>query len=142
MSILNPVPVIPTLGIEGWESNPSAQVAKLWEYYQAADYSQSNSFLGGISSLQYTLQKTRDPRELKNLITTDINNLYGSYFDQVQPMVEVKDMNDGRIVVNVDLAVTRGEDEYTLTRSIVGTTAGIIAYETKLTEKYQYERTF
>lgn len=137
-----PTPVIPTLSTEGWETNPSVQIAKLWEYYQAADYSQSNTFLGSISSLQYTLQKTRNPRDLKNLIETDIRSLYGSYFDTVEPVVDLQDHTDGRILIHVDLIVTRGDEEYTLTRSIMGTSSGIIGYETKLTEKYRYERTF
>ena len=32
-------PVIPTLNVDGWDTTPLSQMSKLWEYYQASDYS-------------------------------------------------------------------------------------------------------
>ena len=113
-----PVPVIPALTLEGWDTSPESQISKLFEYYQASDYSQSNSFIGNITSLKYTLKQTRDMLQLSKLIEADI------------------------IRLDINIKLTRGVKEYTLTKAIHGKSSGIIGYETKLQDKFRYDHQF
>lgn len=135
-------PVIPALTIDGWDTSPLSQMSKLWEYYQAADYSQSNLFRGKIVSLKYTLQTQTVPERLRAQIETDINILYGEFFETVTPLVEVKDLGNGAVNINVDLSVTRDFTTYKLSRAIRGRKSGIIEFETKLQDKYRYDIEF
>lgn len=135
-------PVIPALTIDGWDTSPLSQMSKLWEYYQASDYSQSNLFRGKIVSLKYTLQTQTVPERLRAQIETDIKILYGEFFDTVIPLVEVKDLNNGTVNINVDLSVARDFTTYKLSRAIRGRKSGIIEFETKLQDKYRYDIEF
>ena len=137
-----PVPVIPALTLEGWDTSPESQISKLFEYYQASDYSQSNSFIGNITSLKYTLKQTRDMLQLSKLIEADIIRLYGDFFDTVEPLVDAKEIQGGIIRVDINIKLTRGVKEYTLTKAIHGKSSGIIGYETKLQDKFQYDHQF
>nr|DAQ18641.1 MAG TPA: hypothetical protein [Caudoviricetes sp.] len=133
------VPVIPTLTVDGWDTTPISQMSKLWEYYQASDYSQSNTFRSKIISLKYTLQTETTPERLKDAIKNDINNLYGEFFEKVTPLIDVKDVGEGVVNINVDITCQRNFEEYKLTRAIRGRKSGIIEFETKLQEKYRYD---
>lgn len=132
-------PVIPTLTVDGWDTTPLSQMSKLWEYYQASDYSQSNTFRGRIISLKYTLQTETNPERLSKAIQQDIETLYGEFFDGVTPLIEVKELEGGIVNINVDITCTRNFEEYKLTRAIRGRKSGIIEFETKLIEKYRYD---
>lgn len=133
------IPVIPTLTVDGWDTTPLSQMSKLWEYYQASDYSQSNTFRGRIISLKYTLQTETNPERLSKAIQQDIETLYGEFFDGVTPLIEVKELEGGIVNINVDITCTRNFEEYKLTRAIRGRKSGIIEFETKLIEKYRYD---
>mgnify|MGYP000882536280 CR=1 FL=1 len=135
-------PVIPTLNVDGWDTTPLSQMSKLWEYYQAADYSQSNLFRGKIISLKYTLQTQTNPDRLRAQIETDINTLYGEFFETVTPLVEVKDLGNGAVNINVDLSVVRNFETYKLSKAIRGRKSGVIEFETKLQDKYRYDIEF
>lgn len=132
-------PVIPTLNVDGWDTTPLSQMSKLWEYYQASDYSQSNTFRGRIISLKYTLQTETTPDRLSKVIQHDIETLYGEFFNGVTPLIEVKELEGGIVNINVDITCTRNFEEYKLTRAIRGRKSGIIEFETKLIEKYRYD---
>ena len=132
-------PVIPTLTVDGWDTTPLSQMSKLWEYYQASDYSQSNTFRGRIISLKYTLQTETNPERLSKAIQQDIETLYGEFFDGVTPLIDVKELEGGIVNINVDITCTRNFEEYKLTIAIRGRKSGIIEFETKLIEKYRYD---
>ena len=133
-------PVIPTLSAEGWDTSPLAQMSKLWEYYQSSDFSQSNMFLGGVSSLKHTLQKDIDPIVLKQNIEKDIFNLYGSYFEEVKPLIEIEELGNNTVRIICQISVKRENEQYLLSRAIKGTGAGVIEYETKLTNLAKYRK--
>lgn len=134
------VPVIPSLSVEGWNTSPLAQMSKLWEYYQSSDYSQSNMFMGKVVSLKHTLQVDIDPYVLKENVEKDIVNLYGSYFEEVTPLVEIYELGDNTVRLVVQISVKRENAQYTLSRAIQGTGAGVIEYETKLTNLAKYKK--
>lgn len=132
-------PVIPTLTTDGWDVNPISQMSKLLEYYQASDYSQSNTFVGNITSLKYTLQRSSNLELLKNNIRIDIENLYGSYFDTVEPILDIVEKEDGVIDIFINIKCSRQGQVFKLSRSISGRRTGVIDYETKLVNKYKYD---
>ena len=134
------VPVIPSLSVEGWNTSPLAQMSKLWEYYQSSDYSQSNMFMGKVVSLKHTLQVDIDPYVLKENVEKDIVNLYGSYFEEVTPLVEIYELGDNTVRLVVQISVKRENEQYILSRAIQGTGAGVIEYETKLTNLAKYKK--
>jgi hypothetical protein len=136
------LPVIPTLTVDGWDTNPVSQMSKLWEYYQAADYSQSNLFRGRVTSLKYTLQTQVQPELLAKAIEADIENLYGEYFDTVAPLVDVKYIEGDIVNINIDINTTRDTNTFKLSRAIKGRKSGVIEFETKLMKKYEYDIEF
>ena len=132
-----PKPVIPSLTIDGWDTNPLSQMSKLFEYYQASDYSQSDYFMGSIISLKYTLSKDIRPNILKENIEADLRKLYGKFFDTVEPIIDVQEEGDGIVNIIINLTCTYNTQTYTLAKSIKGRSSGIIEYQTKLTNKYK-----
>ena len=135
-----PKPVIPSLTIDGWDTNPLSQMSKLFEYYQASDYSQSDYFMGSIISLKYTLSKDIRPNILKENIEADLRKLYGKFFDTVEPIIDVQEEGDGIVNIIINLTTTYNVQTYTLAKSIKGKSSGIIEYQTKLTNKYKYDQ--
>lgn len=135
-----PRPVIPSLTIDGWDTNPLSQMSKLFEYYQASDYSQSDYFMGSIISLKYTLSKDIRPNILKENIEADLRKLYGKFFDTVEPIIDVQEEGDGIVNIIINLTTTYNTQTYTLAKSIKGRSSGIIEYQTKLTNKYKYDQ--
>jgi hypothetical protein len=135
-----PRPVIPSLTIDGWDTNPLSQMSKLFEYYQASDYSQSDYFMGSIISLKYTLSKDIRPNILKENIEADLRKLYGKFFDTVEPIIDVQEEGDGIVNIIINLTCTYNTQTYTLAKSIKGRSSGIIEYQTKLTNKYKYDQ--
>lgn len=135
-----PKPVIPSLTIDGWDTNPLSQMSKLFEYYQASDYSQSDYFMGSIISLKYTLSKDIRPNILKENIEADLRKLYGKFFDTVEPIIDVQEEGDGIVNIIINLTCTYNAQTYTLAKSIKGRSSGIIEYQTKLTNKYKYDQ--
>lgn len=135
-----PRPVIPSLTIDGWDTNPLSQMSKLFEYYQASDYSQSDYFMGSIISLKYTLSKDIRPNILKENIEADLRKLYGKFFDTVEPIIDVQEEGDGIVNIIINLTTTYNAQTYTLAKSIKGRSSGIIEYQTKLTNKYKYDQ--
>ena len=133
-------PVIPTLSSEGWNTSPLAQMSKLWEYYQSSDYSQSNVFKDKITSLKYTLQQDIEPTVLKTNVEKDIINLYSAYFEEVLPLIEVINMGGDTVRLVVQISAKRDNEQYTLSRAIQGTGAGVIEYETKLSNLAKYKK--
>ena len=135
-----PKPVIPSLTIDRWDTNPLSQMSKLFEYYQASDYSQSDYFMGSIISLKYTLSKDIRPNILKENIEADLRKLYGKFFDTVEPIIDVQEEGDGIVNIIINLTCTYNTQTYTLAKSIKGRSSGIIEYQTKLTNKYKYDQ--
>ena len=135
-----PKPVIPSLTIDGWDTNPLSQMSKLFEYYQASDYSQSDYFMGSIISLKYTLSKDIRPNILKENIEADLRKLYGKFFDTVEPIIDVQEEGDGIVNIIINLTCNYNTQTYTLAKSIKGRSSGIIEYQTKLTNKYKYDQ--
>lgn len=134
-------PVIPTLTVAGWDTNPTTQMSKLFEYYQASDYSQSNTFHGRITSLQYTLSRETNPEALKKAIENDIVTLYGCYFDSVEPLVVVQPQPSETVRLEINIECVKDDNTYHLSTSLATTKGGSIrVINSKLTQLYKYNQ--
>lgn len=110
--------VIPTLTIDGYDSNGATQMVKLFEYYQVADYSQSNTFYKEIVSLKKTLSLYNNTDELIDMIKDDIVKLYSTIFETVVPNVLIKDTENEYKLIEISIQATKGKKTYTLTKEL------------------------
>lgn len=111
---------IPTLTLDGFLNTKKLQMSKLFEYYLASDYSQSNTFAGSVCSLKYVLAKSGgDAMTIKRGIESDLSALYGNHFSTVTPDVNVYEPEGtGKIVVEINVTATHDGETYTLLKSI------------------------
>lgn len=72
---------IPTLTVDGWTSNKNAQMGKLFEYFLASNYSQSNTFYGNISSLKWIFANFEENYDISEEIRKALLRLYENYYD-------------------------------------------------------------
>lgn len=129
---------IPSLTLDGWIENKHMQMAKLWEYFMASEYSQSNTFLGDISSLKYILASTDPKRGLVNKLESTLGKLYGRYFDQASVSVNMEAKSDDAVYKFYIVVNCRDDEkEYSLQREIAYSKGKIENYEQSLDELYE-----
>lgn len=111
---------IPTLTLDGFLNTKKLQMSKLFEYYLASDFSQSNTFYGGVCSLKYVLAKSGgDAVSIKRGIESDLNKLYGNHFTSVTTDVGVYEPEGtGKIIVEINLSATFDNETFTLNKTI------------------------
>lgn len=128
---------IPSLTLDGWIENKTLQMTKLWEYFLASEYSQSNIFFGDISSLKYILA-TSDPKY--NLITnleSTLSKLYQRYFDKAIVDVGIDantELNKYKVYITV--TCNDGGKDYKLARELVYSNGKIEKFEELLDNLY------
>jgi len=94
--------VIPNLSVDGFITDKHMMMVKLYEYFLSADYSQSNTFLGDISSLKFLINETKGAEALKDDVNRTLNKLYERYFETVTVDTVVTDnANSIELKVNV-----------------------------------------
>lgn len=102
---------IGTLSAKGWVNEMSIKADYLLSYYFTSQYSQSNLYRGGISSLQYHLQMWgNSPNALTNQLPEAIKNYLSGYFDMVTATVKLVDptsVDDGRMTIQLSVSVTQ-----------------------------------
>lgn len=128
---------IPSLTLDGWIENKNLQMTKLWEYFLASEYSQSNIFFGDISSLKYILA-TSDPKY--NLITnleSTLTKLYQRYFDKAIADVGI-DANSELNKYKVYITVTCNDSgkDYRLAKELTYSNGKIEKFEELLDNLY------
>lgn len=85
-------PPYPTLDTTGWVTKPEIKADAVLLNYLQANYSQSTIFQGKVRSFQYTLQKYQgDPTGLSIAVRDDCRDIFGAYFDIVDPRCDVRD---------------------------------------------------
>ena len=129
---------IPSLTEAGYIDNKNFQLAKLFGYFMAADYSQSNTFQGRINSLKYLLGKNLSPTSLNNAIKSSLKDLYGPYFDNVYVEVSEEELPNNIVNLHVDVLCIDGGKEYQLSREIKAKEGNMIDFEESLDELYNY----
>lgn len=134
------IPAIPSLTLDGFITNKSAQMKKLFEYFLASEYSQSNTFQGKISSLQFILANDKDTIATVDLIRTTLISLYKSCFDIVDVVVNY-DESDSSSTVNYSIDITCKHEDmyYSLNKDIREKNSKIDNYDELLRALYEEE---
>jgi hypothetical protein len=98
--------VVPSLSTNKAISNTIEMIAQLFKYFVIADYSQSNTFKGSISSLKDKLTGSEDPEWVKGRIHDALVTLYSNHFKQVDVEITYKDNLDVIGVVDYTIYVS------------------------------------
>jgi len=127
---------IPTLAVEGFTTNKTVIMTKLYEYFMSSDYSQSNTFFGDIASLKYILAEAADSAALDSMVTEALYKMYDRYFDTVVvDTIVTDDSNMIRVDVNI-VATDYDTKVYKLNQTIRVTDNKIVDYNTEQEEFY------
>ena len=108
---------LPTLSRNGFVKDENIAIGKIFEYFKTTEYSQSNTYNGKLSSLNYLIQTYgTDSLNLQANVTSTLTTLYLSYYPKVDISVRVVENGDsGAYNLSIDISCT-GTDgkEYTL----------------------------
>ena len=127
---------IPSLTLDGWIDNKHLQMRKLWEYFMASEYSQSNTFFGNIASLKYILATELPSNSLASKIEEVLSILYNRYFDSSSVSVYIDDKELNKYKFTIAITCTDENNEYYLNRELVYSNGKIETYESLLDDLY------
>lgn len=74
--------LVPTLSGRGWLSRPREQADQILSWFFVSDYSQSEAFLGNVTSLSYLVQQYGHD---KSLLTENVETTLDAYFKRYMP---------------------------------------------------------
>ena len=121
--------MIPTLSTENWITDPNKMMQKIFYYYVASAYSQSN--LHTIKSLQYTLATNKNTEEALVVIEQDLLYLYSKYFTNVTVVINTTlSFIDGvaAFIVNIE-GVFKDNKTYNLSTSLLADDSGVLNFQ-------------
>jgi len=94
---------IPHLSINGWISDNSTKMTKLYEYFLTSEHSQSNTFINKIASLKYIIQKHAGTSEIESAIKSSLYNMYIRYYKEVTVIITTA-VNDDSVTYSTDIS--------------------------------------
>jgi hypothetical protein len=100
---------MPSLSADGWVNSSLKTADYLFSHFFTSDYSQSYTYLGGVSSFAYIIQANQNdiPSTIRNLESV-LSSYFGKYFQNVG--VEIDDnatvANSSKIGLNIFLNFT------------------------------------
>ena len=130
--------MLPTLTEHGYITNKHLIVRKLWEYFLAADYSQSNIFRDYVYSLRYIVAKEH-PDDIGAVLESTLSRYYGEYFDNVEVETEVTNNADSGILdIGIYMVCYDDDDstKYNLHKKIKSTNGQIDNFDKLVEERY------
>jgi len=127
--------VIPHLSVEGYiESSPVIMI-KIFEHFLAADYSQSNTFNGLVSSMKYLLHHYDNNLDLKREMTSTLYNLYSRYFPTVEVTVIIDESDASVDKISIDIqTIDANGVENMLSKSITSINNSIVNFDELMEE--------
>lgn len=129
---------IPTLSVDGWTSNKNAQMGKLFEYFLASEYSQSNTFYGGISSLKYILANYNESFEISEEIKKSLIKLYENYYDSLDVSVVVdEESSESSIDFAINIIATYEGERFVLAKDIKESNGSVVNFDEILYDIHQ-----
>lgn len=129
---------IPSLSLDGWIDNKHMQMAKLWEYFMASEYSQTNLFNGEIASLKYLLATSNPGNNLKLKIEEALIKMYNNYFDNTVCEVNIDSTSElDKYKVYIQITCIDNNNRYYLEREIKYSNGKIEDFEKSLDELYE-----
>lgn len=129
------ISAIPTLTVDGFVTNKHIQMFKLFEYFLASDYSQSNIYYGEIASLKYILA-TNPIGELQRSIENALSKLYQAYFDKATINTWVEE-EGARYHIYIDILAEDNNKTYSLAKEVKASKGNIENYEKLLDELWE-----
>lgn len=134
------ISVVPSLSRGGWIASIKETMSSLFEAYLAADYSQSDYFLGNIVSLKYDIAMGDTTDKTKSNIKKSLEKLYGDYFSSPTVVVTSSDRTDMAMTqYKIDVTVMNDSGETkTMSKFIFATLSDISTFD--LTLKLYYEQ--
>lgn len=128
--------VLPSLSDEGFITNKEVIIAKLFKYFLASNYSQSNTFYGDISSLNYIIATNTPNDKMRTDLETTLIKLYGRYFDSVDFNVNIETDNTDVAKIYIDGTLQDGTNTYNLSKTVAIQGSTITNFENLLDEYY------
>ena len=117
--------ILPILGPEGWVTDPSQALDKLYKHAFVTDFSQSTIFHGKVTSIQHVI--ARNPNNIDK-ITRDLSETLRTYIGRYFPDLDVtvKDStiedtdgnNPQKRTINIDIIVRHEGKVYSLGSSL------------------------
>lgn len=132
------ISTLPSLSIDGYITNRHVIMYKLWLYFLASEYSQSNIWRKQIYSLKYILNTIDDKMDIGREIELALTKLYENYFDNVQAVCVTNVINVSKIHITISLVCEYDKNTYTLKQELSSTNNHIDDYEEKLDELYKF----
>jgi len=109
---------IVTLSSEGVVHNPIKEINKLIEYYVSSNSSQTEVYVGMISSLKYILQKNLGDN-LNTEITEDMEKYLSNHYTTREKMTVNVSVNKPENNIKITVTVEHNNISYTVKRNIV-----------------------
>lgn len=128
---------IPSLTSVGYITNKNLQMTKLFSYFLASDYLQSNVFKGEIKSLKYLLTRSSRPDILRQDLETTLSALYEPYYDNVIVQVDQEDLPNNIVNLSIGIKATYDGKDYFLYKEIKTKEGDMVEFEKQLDELYE-----
>jgi len=122
---------IPSLTTDGTLINKTEQMKKLFQYFLASDYSQSNVFYGKIASLKAILAMYSEPADIKRNIELVLTKQYQNYYDIVAVNVTIV-YNDNKTEYLIEIKTEHAGKTYELKQLLNNSLCNIETYNTAL----------
>lgn len=132
--------VLPTLSDAGFVTNKNMQMSKLFAYFMASEYSQSNAFYGYVSSLKHIIATKESISDIKDGIQEALQKMYRKYYDIVKVIVD-EETTDGiryTLSISIECRDEGSAQRYHLYKEIKTKEGNMIEFENQLDELYQY----
>lgn len=129
---------LPTLTEAGFITNKNLILAKLFGYFMASDYSQSNLFRGSIKSLKYILGMNLSPGQFSAAVQNALQTLYEPYFESVKVVVEQTNEDRGMVNCYINVICTDNNKTYDLSQTVKIKDGNMTEFENNLDRLYEY----
>lgn len=119
--------VVPSLSAAGWLTDPMDMADRLLAYFFTSDYSQSLTFAGKISSLQYLIANhPKNMIELSDAINNTLTHFLSQHFDQANIDVRMDKSNNANVGIIVSALLIKDGVAYDISRLVRVSNAVVI----------------
>lgn len=103
---------VPTLSPDGWVRSSQLKCDYLLSYFLLSQYSQTYIYRNQIKSFVWILaQYKNDLNKISAETEKALNDLFSSYFDSAQSVVETRKLDNGKAEVYISVRVTDHENK-------------------------------
>ena len=119
-----PVISVPKLGPEGWVSDKNELLNELFKHAMASDLSQSNMYLGSVTSIPGIIQRSGNDMELLlDTLSVELRYYVERYFDSAEvSAVDSTPNEEARREIDIDVTAYHDGVAYNLGAALRATT--------------------